>query len=154
MPADENSGSPTGLEWRRWLEWLVSKTTLILLLLAALAVYFTLTHQAFVLHCFTAASHRVTATNLPQIISAVAWPLSVLISVILLRKALLGLLNRIEKLIWGDKSLSFGQVGFSSFEKKKDQPALLRRWLPPLVPLPTRPLMRQRLRASFGQAVI
>jgi len=98
-------------EWSVSLRrWLISRGPLFLFLVVVLfcGAY---SHRSFFIHCLIRAGHLITSENLPKTLSALAWPFAVFISVVLLRRALLSLLNRVENLIWGDKSVKFSRMG-------------------------------------------
>jgi hypothetical protein len=65
-------------------------------------------------HFVFAVGHRITADNLPHILSALAWPSAVIVSVFVLRVALRSLIDRIDRAsVGGDKgpALDFAHVG-------------------------------------------
>lgn len=65
----------------------------------------------------------VNSTNLPQILSAVAWPLVVVFALYKFAPELKSLLGRILSASWGDKVIQFGE------EKRTSKPGLLGRLL-------------------------
>jgi len=78
-------------------------------LVAVVAGYLLATHFGLAREYAAAAGDRVTAVNLATILSAIAWPLVVLTSVLVLRRAIDRLLTRLERAFWGDKGLTFGE---------------------------------------------
>ncbi len=92
----------------------VACTIVVLVLYVSLEQYSKASRLVF------AIGHRITPANIPQILSAIAWPAVVLGLVVLLRHALLGLLERLEYVLWGDKKINFKQWGAANFARTKE----------------------------------
>ena len=71
---------------------------------ALLILYVVVAHYSKARHFLSGVGHRITAENLPHILSAIAWPIAVIVSVIILRVALRNLIGRIKSAsVGGDK---------------------------------------------------
>lgn len=73
-------------------------------LAAIIILYVAVAHYSKARHFVFGVGHRITSENLPQILSAIAWPIAVIVSVIILRIALRNLIDRIKSAsVGGDK---------------------------------------------------
>jgi hypothetical protein len=82
------------------------------ILVALVILYVAYFHYSKARHFVFGVSHRITADNLPHILSAIAWPFAVIMSVFVLRVALRNLIDRIKSVsVGGDKGplIGFGQ---------------------------------------------
>lgn len=74
------------------------------LVAAVLSSYVLCCHYAKVRHAAYAVGRRLTADNIPLILSAIAWPAAIVFSVFILRIALRGLIDRIRSASVGNES--------------------------------------------------
>lgn len=80
-------------------------------LLTLLILFVAIFHYSKARRFVFGVGHRITADNLPHILSAIAWPIAVVVSVIVLRVALRNLIDRIKSAsVGGDKGplITFG----------------------------------------------
>jgi hypothetical protein len=69
-------------------------------------------------HFAISLGHRITAVNLPQILSAIAWPIAAIVAVVVLRVAIRHLIDRIKSAsVGGDKGTV---VKFEPDERTKE----------------------------------
>lgn len=81
---------------------MISSSVLVVVLLFYLAFF----HYSKARHFIFGIGHRITADNLPHLMSAIAWPSAVVLSVVILRVTLRNLIDRIESASVGGNQIA------------------------------------------------
>jgi hypothetical protein len=129
--------------------WRAILRSILIWLLAVAAVVYVIhkanSHPELVRHLLHAVGTRITAANIPQILSATAWPVVLLMALILFRVSIRHIFSRLASLTFGGKGITvaIGAVPPTSDGKQvADEPS------PRLLPATPSPLPTSSLTGS------